>query len=325
LLAALVGVLAVTAACTNKTDAGPAGCDPTQCAAKNECLPDATGANIQCRLPCTAHTDCPFNTYCTPGSPKNYCVRTTVAIPQQSGQWGTSCVPSEGYIPNPACDIDDGFACHATGTTDALAYCTLFDCQADTDCAGGYYCATINEAPNAHTDKRSFGKTRAVCLKRAYCSPCAADFDCPIIDGTQSRCATDDVGGKYCATVCDTTSNCPLDASCNGVTDDGTAKVCKPHAGTCKGDGSLCSPCGSDADCPDGFCLKGGYNSERFCSVKSTSVCDADHKGTCPAFTGYAKTVVACQTTDDPNIPKDQCIGVIPFSDTGDIGCYTKH
>ena len=321
-------------ACTTTTTVappGPAVCDPTQCAPKNECIPDAAGA-VACRIGCLSHTDCPFNTQCLTSAPRNYCVKLTTPTEQKpSGQWGFPCLAAGGRDKNPACSVETGFACYAAGTTDPLAYCTQYDCTVDLDCAGGFYCGTINTAPNANTDNHTFGTTRNVCLKRNYCSPCAGDIDCPVVDGQQMRCTADDAGGRYCSNPCTTTSNCRLDAACNGVADDGS-KVCRPRAGACKGDGTLCSPCASDADCPNGFCIKAGYSPEKFCSVKSTSVCTAPEdprespfvKGACPPFTAKKGTVIGCQGRDgDETIPKDQCVGFVELGDTGAIACYT--
>jgi hypothetical protein len=187
----------------------------------------------------------------------------------------------------------------------------------------------VNTQPNAVKKSRTFGDTRTVCLRRNYCSPCTADFDCPTIDGKASRCVDDSAGGKFCATQCVNTTNCNLDAQCSTY-DDGT-KLCIPRAGVCKGDGSLCSPCRSDADCPNGFCIKSFYSPETFCSVKSKTACVASGtaslvKGDCPPFTAVSTTKIGCEADKtDPEIPKDQCVGIIPFADSGDIGCWTKH
>jgi len=331
-LVAAAGAVACSST-TTAPPAGPAACDPTQCAPKNECIPDAAGV-AACRIGCLTHADCPFNTQCLTSAPRNYCVKQNLPVEQKpSGQWGYPCLPSGGRDNNPACSAETGFACYAAGTTDALAYCTQYDCTVDLDCAGGFYCGTINTAPNAKTDKRTIGSTRSVCLKHSYCSPCAGDIDCPVVDGQQMRCTTDNAGGRYCSNPCTSTTNCRLDAACNGVADDGS-KVCKPRAGACTGDGTICAPCRSDADCPSGACIKAGYSPERFCSVKSTSPCTAPDdpktssfvKGSCPAFTAVKGVTLGCQgRAGDDNIPKDQCIGFIEFGDSGDIACYTLH
>ncbi len=338
LVAQVCALVLCSAACSSTTkvapptDAGPPSCDPTHCAPKNTCIDN--GTDTQCRLGCATQTDCPFNYVCSPNPTQvqNYCVKMTTDTPQKpTGQWGTPCLPSGGQEGNPACDAATGFACHGVGTTDATAYCTQYDCMADLDCAGGYWCATINVAPNVKTDVRTFGKTRTACLKRSYCAPCAGDVDCGVVDGVQSRCFDDGSGATpFCAPPCTSSANCRLDATCSGGLGDGT-KVCRPRAGVCKGDGTVCSPCRSDGDCPNGFCLKGAYSPETFCSVKSTTACEASGqativKGTCPPFTAFAGTTIGCQSAgDDVNIPKDQCIGLINFGDTGDIACWTKH
>jgi hypothetical protein len=329
-LAVVAAAVAALGACSSTTvkASGPPPCDPTQCAQRNECIADATGVSA-CRLPCTTHAECPFNYQCATNPAKNYCVKLTVEVVQKpSGQWGASCLPSKGEAGNEDCDSEGDFKCRAVGPTDALAYCTRFDCETDLECAGGFYCATINVGPNAVSSKRTFGKTRTACVRRDYCAPCNGDLDCPVIDGSQSRCTYDDLGeSRYCATTCKSTDNCRLDASCTGAAEDGT-KLCRPRAGTCKGDGSMCSPCRSDADCPEGYCLKAAYSPETFCSVKASSPClpSASNAGKCPTFTGFAGTRIGCQSSSaDSAIPKDQCIGVIEFADTGDIACYTKH
>jgi hypothetical protein len=326
----LAGIVVLTAACSgsNKTvPAPPHVCAPADCAADNQCISD--GAETKCRRPCTLHTDCPGGYQClnNPTQPgPAYCVKNTTDIPSKpTGQWGTPCLPNGGDTDNPACDKDNKFVCLGYGTTDATAYCTHADCASDLDCIPGYWCATVDDKPNVTDSVRSFGKTHTVCTKHEYCSPCGGDRDCPIIDGKQSHCAPDDVGGLYCAPPCTADANCRLDAACNNTLENGT-KVCKPRAGTCKGDGTLCSPCRSDADCPDGYCLKGNYSPERFCSVKAGAMCVSGTKSDCPAFTAMKGTTIGCQSdAGDENIPRNQCIGIVPFADNADVGCWTKH
>lgn len=321
-----VAFVLLAACSSNKVEpAGPRVCAPADCANGNTCIND--GTETKCRLACVAHTDCPATYQCVnnpSGDGSAFCVKNTTVIASAPGQWGTGCLPTDGETPNQACDSANGFICYGTGPTDANAYCTHPGCTTDLDCTPGYWCGTVDNAPNVKASARTFGKTRPVCLKHDYCSPCGADRDCPVIDGKQSRCADDFAGGKYCATVCTATTECRLDAACNNPLADGT-KVCAPRAGTCKGDGSLCSPCRSDADCTDGYCIKGNYTPERFCSVKAKSPCMPMVKGDCPTFTTVKGTQIGCQSVGDENIPKDQCIGIVEFGESGDVGCYTKH
>jgi hypothetical protein len=318
----LLGCSSNTVVVQPSGDAGTAApCDPSQCAPKNECIADGQGVT-KCRLPCAAQSECPFNYQCAANQPKNFCVKSSVELQKKDGQYGTPCKPTDGFDNNPACDASQGFACYAETPTDGAAYCTRYDCQSDLDCTGGYWCATINEAPNATTVKRSFGATRTVCLKRTYCAPCKGDIDCPVVDGKKQICATDANGAGFCTTECTANNQCALDAKC---TDEGQpAKVCVPKAGVCKGDGSLCSPCYSDADCPDGACVKANYSTEKFCTVKSGVPC-TDTARQCPAASNGWR--VGCISTVDPDYPKDACVGVVRFDDGTRaqyvIGCWT--
>jgi hypothetical protein len=279
--------------------------------------------------------------------------------PVVAGQFGTSCLPTDGEQNNPACDSTDGFACYGTSPTDASSFCTKFDCAADAECPAGWWCATVNKGPNVTSTKTTYGPTRPVCLPRAYCSPCSTDRDCPLTpDGVQQHCARDANGSGYCSVGCAGAANCPFDAVCQNwqslctpsggsacVTDDDCSpsaqgiaqhcdarqctpecgsdsdcpsgatcqwhQLCAPRAGTCLGNGGFCSPCRSDADCKNGYCLSGApYSTERFCSVVSTvTPCDSttlDPPG-CPPHTASDHWAGIACTTDPPN----QCEGLV--------------
>jgi hypothetical protein len=334
-------------------------------------------------------------------------------------------MPSGGEDNNPACDAQDSFGCYGVSPTDANAFCTVFDCQADSDCPGGWWCATVNAAPNVTTTTPSFGKTRAVCLPREYCAVCQMDHDCPrAADGaTQQHCVSDPNGGGFCTPQCGTTADCKADAICTkqwGVCAQATCKadsdcnaggvtekcfagtcgvpcardadcppsngapqhcasgacvtqacqsdddcpptagtyqhcnagactpecgsnadcnpaaqdqtcvplsVCVPRAGTCLGDGSFCSPCRSDADCADGYCLSAPYSEELFCSQKAAAgPCTADGapNGACPTPPNGANYKgVSCTATTDDFAPVDQCVGVVTFGTSQDMPVYT--
>jgi hypothetical protein len=248
--------------CSSKTASGPA-CDPSQCAAGNDCIDDGSGPS--CHRVCTAQSDCPFGWYCNDGATgsqgKNWCVQNTIAVtPGAMGEWGASCQPSKG-IDNPACDGNDGFGCYGVSPTDANAFCTIYDCAQDSDCPGGWWCATVDKAPNVTTTKRTWGQTRTVCLPRSYCAPCQEDHDCaPAPNGTAQHCVPDAQGNGFCAPECAGNANCALDAACKHPW-----ALCMPAQGaTCKSDddcppsngifqhcqgGQCTGECGSDSDC----------------------------------------------------------------------------
>jgi hypothetical protein len=355
-------------------------CVSSRCPPGNECIDDGSGKGAACRQACTSSSQCPFNSFCNDGQPKSWCTANSYVVPQQpSGQWGASCMPMFGENNNPSCDAVDGFWCYGISPTDASSYCTVFGCMVDTDCAGGFWCAAVNIAPNIKTDTPSSGPTRKVCLKRAYCSPCKLDHDCPAApDGTLQHCAMDTQGHGYCTSQCAADTNCNPDATCKnwqslctpaqgascqsdddcpplagvfqhcdggrctpecggdgdclasvlagpkeaadasrGATTpavDGKCQwrgVCNPRAGVCVGDGGFCSPCRSDVDCTNGYCIAGApYSTEHFCSVKSTRIpCDTMHENPpgCPAHQPTDPwTASACVLT-----PANQCEGFI--------------
>lgn len=382
---------------------GSTSCVSSRCPPGNECVDDGSGKGAVCHQVCTGSSQCPYNSFCNDAQPKSWCVPTSFPVPQRpSGQWGTTCVPSAGETNNPSCDAADMFWCYGTSPTDASAFCTVFGCTADTDCAGGFWCATVNLAPNIKTDTPSFGPTRSVCLPRTYCSPCKLDHDCPAAaDGTQQHCATDAQGNGYCTTQCSSNANCALDATCKnwqslctpaqgascqsdedcpplagvaqhcdgghctpecGGDGDCLASVlgsgsgsastapdashgpasplangkcqwrglCTPRAGVCVGNGGFCSPCRSDVDCTNGYCISAApYSTERFCSAKSTRVpCDTMNANPvgCPAYkTSDPWTANACVT-----MPANQCEGFVVLGKASGQpqalpGCWTAN
>ncbi len=372
-------------------------CDPSQCAPHNDCVDDGSG-KPSCRLVCTQQSDCPYGYYCNDGRPKSWCAEMTFAFTKADGQWGTPCMPpkEEG---NPACDSADAFACYGISPTDANAFCTQLGCRADSDCQGGWWCATLNAAPNVTTAKASFGKPpRPVCVPRSYCAPCQLDHDCPMgSDGRPQYCQADSQGNMYCTSRCSPSTGCAADAKCvphfklclggagatapqactrdedcppsarsyaqhcdfsggvgpsamgfcapecgsNSDCDSGQqcqnsgSSYCTPRAGVCKGDGSLCSPCRSDADCTNGDCVYAEYSTERFCSSTAKGVCPSNAPpaaGMCPAKTGAPQSGVGCVSAPAPGMalpptspPVNQCVGVVDLGGAGVLGCWSAH
>jgi len=387
-LAAAGLMLAPWVACSSKSSNAPK-CDPAQCGPGNDCIDDGSGSGPSCHLVCTEQS-CPVGYYCNDGRPKSWCVENTLQFTPADGgvgDWGSPCSPTKGEGHNPACDLNNAFGCYGISPTDANAFCTQFGCLGDSDCPGGWWCATVNDAPNVTTTNVTFGKTRAVCLPRAYCAPCQLDHDCaPTADGLAQYCIADNQGNGYCTPRCSTSANCNGDAACNPhwrvclpgnaaqpcardedcplsaqdfaqhcdfgaiAADAGSGPTmgvcapecgsdadcagqdqhcqnsntayCTPRAGVCKGDGTLCSPCRSDADCTGGgFCLLEEYSGERFCSQAAKGTCSAS--GACPSKTGAPGSQVACTTMASSFAPVNQCVGLVQLGGMPIPGCWT--
>lgn len=334
---ALLGIaLTFTASVMTFASGCSGGSDCDGCGANGACVDDGTGA--RCYPSCSQPSDCPANFHCapTPGSAsKGYCVadRVTYGVAESGARpWGRSCLPGAG-LENPECDLDHGFLCHAERPSDANAYCTQFDCQSDDDCGGGFYCEHINNAPNWETTSRSFGidRTLTACLKRTYCTPCEGDVECEPIDGLKAVCVAGTDGKKFCTKPCDSAAACRADATCEPAPEAGGATVCKPRAGMCRGDGSFCSPCFSDFDCPDGICFTAPYSNEKACTVTSQTPCAQGRPSSCPReVPGSPVLGVACATQNTPEFIKDSCVPFVAFLQDTDgsplesYGCWAQ-
>jgi len=339
----------------NSGVSGCATCDPNQCVKGDQCITgynsyddavkaDAAILTTECRLPCNAQSDCPFDYHCMAGgavadNPQvNYCVPDRVPsflgqpfTPASKGEaaagapWGVACDPTKGFDSNSDCDTSQSFWCYGTSPTDANSYCTQFQCNDDGDCPGGWWCATINDSPSVTAAKRTdWGTTISVCMPRVYnttpgtyCANCQNDIDCPTNDGAAQHCVAADGASateKVCAAECQTDANCPLDQTCAAV--NGT-NVCIPRAKTCKGDGSFCAPCHSDNDCSanGGYCVQGSYSTEHYCTAPTPTCTYNSTSGfsdTCPALPANAQT---CGGTSDA------CTSTPPLTTTEGVGC----
>lgn len=292
---------------------------PAATRAKSKCLASAD-ENIQC---CN---EAPAETFVQP-----FCVKSYRDLGAGANGFGALCDPSKG-LENPGCDASKGLSCHGTSPADATAYCSYYNCSSDRECGPTYYCGAVNVSPNVTTPKVSLRETTTVCLRRNYCAPCNADFDCPQLDGRTQRCVLDDNSVGFCSPECAENANCPFDARC---VDAGIGtKTCYPRAGTCVGDGTLCSPCRSDADCgDDGACVKGEYTTERFCAKKALATCSPSVKASCPASSKTPAPRVGCTSVPDdpklvnpnPEVPYNYCVGVYTFGEAGDLGCWTPN
>lgn len=325
---AVVGFVVAAAACSSSVvgSSSSRACRSEECLPGNKCLP--LDGETRCRKVCSSNWDaassCPFGYTCV--APEKggeaFCVQDSARIQRSAlGLWGAPCNAQKG-IDNPDCDGAQGFYCLGVSPTDGAAYCTRYDCQTDRDCGAGFECTAVNTAPNVETTKRFVGDTQKVCVKREFCSTCRVDLDCPPLNGQPQHCIDDDSGRFYCMPECTSSRNCPNQAGCADVGFE--YKVCFPRAGVCVGDGSLCSPCRSDADCPDGACVKGEYTTEKTCATRAPQSCEeGTTRGGCPESLEDPNVVVACVGGRINEVPPNLCHGFYRFGSSFDVGCWT--
>lgn len=301
--AALVLTLIGSPGCSKS---GGGGCDSSQCTAGNQCVDDGQGTS--CHKVCTQQSDCPANWYCNDGlpggEPLSWCVQNTATYAPAGGQWYAPdgggvdlCQASKGEGANPGCDWSQGFACFGISPTDGNAYCTQFACSADTDCPGGWWCATENVGPNATSVNPTFGTTRTVCEPRTYCAPCKKDLDCfAPMGSTPMHCVPDVNGATFCAPQCSSATNCSLDATCTAPW-----KVCTPAAAgtTCVTDDQCPPTGGSYQHCVGGSCTPecataADCASDQKCAA-NTTVC-VPRAGVCVGTGGFCSP---CRSDDD--------------------------
>ncbi len=283
---------------------------------------------------CGADSDCPGDWWCaTVNKAPNATTSTT-----SYGATRTVCLPRAYCAP---CKLDHDCPAAAGGTQQHCALDTQGNGYCTTECATDANCALDATCQN----------WQSLCTP-AQGASCQSDEDCPTAAGVVQHC-----DGARCTPECGGDGDCVAaalsvgtDAADAGAADAGGAKdagggmasaplmngkcqwrgLCNPRAGVCVGNGGFCSPCRSDMDCTNGYCISGmPYSTERFCSAKSTRVpcdtMDANPVG-CPAYVKSDHwTVNACVTT-----PANQCEGfVVLGSTTGQAqelpGCWTAN
>jgi len=289
--------LAVTllAACANDDPKAPSGCAGAGCGASSgrftACEADAqcdeahgfSCVDRECNYECESHADCIDVGHCAPrdvdGVRRNFCVHDPA--PQAAGKLYTSC-PNGTECADPA-------LCLGAGVGDLDAYCSI-DCDADDDCAAGYYCGSIVRPPCKSAcdvkgqpsaprcvpveqigDDQPFhctdnGVERRVCRQRDFCFSCETDADC--LAQPNQVCARDASGEKICTRLCDPgTRSCPWGnaSECAIFDSDLGQPTCSHRFGSCHGEGKTCEPCRTNADCPGGFCLSSQFTGESWC------------------------------------------------------------
>ncbi len=263
-LGALVACSTTPASTAVTAPAGPWGvpCSATQGESGNPVCKSGAGfscygisttdANAFCtRFGCTVDMDCPAAWWCADVNlvPN---VTTDTQTSQSIGHTRRVCLPRGQCAP---CKTDHDCA------SSLMSGGTQQHCVPDSQ--GSLFCAgQCSSGANCELD--------ALCAPQwTLCSPaagqvCTGDEDCPPADGTYQHC-----DGGHCTPECARASDCASSQSCQAV------GLCTPRAGVCKGDGSFCSPCRSDDDCPEGYCFSAAYSTERFCTVFDTATaCD---------------------------------------------------
>jgi hypothetical protein len=154
-----------------------------------------------------------------------------------------------------------GLSCYETNPATGAGICSTL-CTTSADCPAGLYC-------NPQSGN-------LICTSPRFCNPCGQDADCwdlsPGANNDKSFCLSTSAG-KYCSlhcalgdATCGAASTCKQSGS--GIDDF----ACQPDAGTCKGDGSACSPCNGPGDCSGGLdCYYAASTGERFCAKPCTT------------------------------------------------------
>jgi hypothetical protein len=309
-------------------------------------------ANAFCTIfGCTKDSDCPGGWWC---EVVNVAPNVTTTM-RSFGPTRAVCVPrlycatcTEDHDCSLAADgTEQHCAADANGNGFCATECTSsVSCPLDATCVAAFDVCSATPC-KANSDCPTFGGTPEQCFTGSCKLACTSDASCPLLNGAPTHCgpagsceaqacASDDdcppTNGTFqhcmagaCTPECGGPADCRADQTC------GVLSVCHPRAGVCLGDGGFCSPCRSDADCQDGYCLNAPDSTERFCSQKAQGSCsiEAAPTGTCPERPNGAKYLgVACTTESDGFAPADQCIGYVSLG-TSTLeqeetpGCYT--
>lgn len=149
-----------------------------------------------------------------------------------------------------------GLNCYETNPATGAGICSSL-CSTSAECPAGLYC-------NPQSGN-------LICTPPRFCNPCGQDSDCwdasPGINNDKVFCLKGP-GGNYCSQHCALgDSTCGPASTCKQFGSGIDDFACQPDAGTCKGDGSACSPCNGPGDCGAGLdCHYAASTGERFCA-----------------------------------------------------------
>jgi len=145
----------------------------------------------------------------------------------------------------------------------------FFSKPADPDAICSIECAENTDCPEPMICKRK-GDFKA-CMLASYCDGCDIDAQC----GENGKCVTDENGQKFCTHTCkkDDAESCGGANFCKKIGLGLEDYYCYPMFGTCKGDGTHCTPCQADGDCLKGHeCHENPTTHEMYCA----RVCQTD-------------------------------------------------
>jgi hypothetical protein len=281
------------------------GTSPTDTA----CQTAMSGCSFCTEFGCEEDSDCPGGWWC---STQNVGPNVTSAVETfGKSQTRTLCLPRWYCAP---CKTDHDCALAADGSTQQ-------HCVPDSN--GNGFCAPQCQSDSNCTEDATCVPQWPICAPASGNSPagaaCQSDDDCPPTATAFQHC---DAG--RCTPECGGNASCPAGETCENLS------VCVPRAGLCVGDGGFCSPCRSDADCTNGYCVSAlPYSTERFCTVNATVAdCDTsmmDPQGCpMPTSTDNWKAVGCTQLT--PKLP-DQCVAFVTLGTSSSMqyvpGCWT--
>ncbi len=259
-------------------DTAPPSTLGTDCAADKDCGEGELCHRGVCVASCKTPADCGGNDCSADAVGRMVC-----APAAYSKHIGESC-GADGVCP-------EGTTCIGVPYS-AFAFCSAA-CADDTDCPMSHYCGDA--------------QGQKVCLERKFCSSCNHDGNC-----SNGGACIELQGGRFCSRGCTAGGNdCPRYAACQDV--GGGNFQCVHKAGTCIGDGSLCTPCTGEGQCETGgACLTYNHTKESFCATACETTCPADYN--CVKVGGGNKCVPASKT--DP-----KCVSSInaKHMDVGDI------
>lgn len=179
----------------------------------------------------------------------------------------------------------------------------FFSKPADPDALCSIECTDSAQCPEPMVCKRK-GDFKA-CMLADYCDGCDSDAQC----GKNGRCITDAGGQKFCTHTCkkDDAESCGGANFCKkfglGLED----YYCYPMFGTCKGDGTHCTPCQADGDCLKGHeCHENTTTYEMYCAKVCQTKVDCPKGFGCYEVTGEELPVCTLEIGEPP-APVETC------------------